>query len=55
MFTTREMWQVLLAAAQPRLQSLLWGEKNSFKLWVKHLKPSSASLHLAQRWRLLNF
>jgi hypothetical protein len=42
MFTTRKMWQVPLASAQPLLQSLLWGEKNSFKLWVQHLKPTSA-------------
>ena len=55
MFTTREMWQVLLTAAQPLLQSLLWGEKIPLKLWIQHLKPSSASLHhVVQRWRILN-
>ncbi len=55
MFTIREMWQVHLAAALPLLKSLLGDEKIPLKLWVQHLKPSSASLHhVVQRWRILN-
>jgi hypothetical protein len=50
-----KMWQVHLAAAQPLLQSLLWGEKIPLKLWVQHLDPASASLHhVVQRWHILN-
>ncbi len=56
MFKTRENVASSLSSCSAPSHVPSLGRKNSFKLWVQHLKPSSASLHhVVQRWRILNY